>query len=131
MTLYDFIRMEDTDFDTYDTVFDAEVTVCVPYDDSEITEWYDKFYNFIIKHVEFKEKISEYECTAEWTNFITDNLEIFREAANDMWYDDRVPDDNDDLIYEWIKEIHSWLAGYVSEAEYQKFMEKYAPRMED
>lgn len=131
MTLYDFVRMEDTDFDTYDTVFDVEVTVCVPYDDSEITEWYDKFYNFIIKHVEFKEKISECECTAEWTNFITDNLEVFREVANDMWYDDRVPDDNDDLIYEWIKEINSWLAGYVSEVEYQKFMEKYAPRMED
>lgn len=129
MTLYDFIRMEDTDFDTYDTVFDAEVTVCVPYDDSEITEWYDKFYNFIIKHVEFKEKISEGECTAEWTNFITDNLEVFREAANDMWYDDRVPDDDDDLIYEWIKEINSWLAGYVSEVEYQKFMEKYAPKI--
>lgn len=78
-----------------------------------------------------KEKISECECIAEWTNFIADNLEVFREAANDMWYDDRVPDDNDDLIYEWIKEINSWLAGYVSEVEYQKFMEKYAPRMED
>lgn len=129
MTLYDFVRMEDTDFDTYDTVFDVEVTVCVPYDDSEITEWHDKFYNFIIKHVEFKEKTSECECTAEWTNFITDNLEVFREAANDMWYDDRVPDDDDDLIYEWIKEIHSWLAGYVSEVEYQKFMEKYAPKI--
>lgn len=128
MTLYEFIKMENNDFDTYDTVFDAEVTVCVPYDEEK--DWYDKFYNFIIKHVQFVEKLSNGECTADWYNFINENIKVFRQAANDMWRLDYVNiDDDDDLIYEWIKEIEGWLAGYVSEAEYQKFMENYAVKI--
>ena len=129
MTLYDFIVKEDNDFDTYDTVFDAEVSVCVPCEKE--TDWYDKFYNFIIKRVMFVEKISDGECTADWSKFITDNLDLFREIANDMWNDGTVPDDDDDLVYEWIKEIEGWLAGYVSENEYQKFVENYADKFKE
>lgn len=127
MTLYDFIVMENNDFDTYDTVYDAEVTVCVPCEKE--TDWYDKFYNFIIKRVMFVKKISDGECNADWSKFITDNLDLFREIANDMWNDGTVPDDDDDLVYEWIKEIEGWLAGYVSENEYQHFMENYSNRI--
>ena len=129
MTLYEFIRMENADFDTYDTVFDAEVTVCVPCD--EENDYYDKFYNFILKHVEFVEKTSEYECTAEWTKFIVNNIDVFRMAARRMWREETVPKSEDDLIYEWIMEIHSWLAGYVSETEYAEFMENYAPLIQE
>ena len=32
MTLYDFLKLVKADFDTYDTVFDIEVTVCELYD---------------------------------------------------------------------------------------------------
>ena len=128
MTLYEFIKMENNDFDTYDTVFDAEVTVCVPYDKEK--DWYDKFYNFIIKHVQFVEKLNDGECTADWYNFIKENIKVFRQAANDMWRLDYINiDDDDDLIYEWIKEIEGWLAGYVSETEYQKFMENYSDKI--
>ena len=128
MTLYEFITMEKSDIDTYDTVFDAEVTVCVPYDKEN--DWYDKFYNFIIKHVQFVEKISDCECTADWYNFIKENIKVFRQAANDMWRLDYINiEDDDDLIYEWIKEIELWLAGYVSETEYQKFMENYSDKI--
>lgn len=126
MTLYDYINIEMTDIDTYDTVFDAEVTVCVPYG---CEDWYGKFYIFIIKHVLFVEKISSYECTAEWYKFIQENIGVFRQAADDMWYS--TPADDDDLIYEWITEIDGWLAGYVSEAEYQKFMENYAVKIKE
>lgn len=135
--------MEKADFDTYDTVFDTEVTVCCPMEffinirkkDTE-NEWYDTFYDFILKHVVVVEKTSECECIAEWTPFITNNLEVFKEIAKDMWCEEWVykydgePDD-DDLIYEWINEIHSWLAGYVSESEYKDFMEKYAPKIKE
>lgn len=128
MTLYEFIKMENNDFDTYDTVFDVEVTVCVPYDKEK--DWYDKFYNFIIKHVQFVEKLSSGECTADWYNFINENIKVFRQAANDMWRLDYINiDDDDDLIYEWIKEIEGWLAGYVSETEYRKFMENYSDKI--
>ena len=132
MTLYDFLKLVKADFDTYDTVFDIEVTACEPYESSqENMEWYDKYYNFILKHVEFVEKTGEYSCVANWYKFIKDNMETFRECANDMWKEGTVPDDEDDFIYEWIEEINGWLAGYVSENEYKIFMEKYAPKIKE
>lgn len=145
MTLYEFLRLEKSDFDTYDTVFDIEVTVCCPmeffvngtgkYADDK---WYDAFYDFILKHVELVEKTGECSCTAEWTKFITDNLDVFKEAAIDLWeiteeqtHDEDAPDSYDDLIYEWIDEISKWMAGYANEAIYKDFMEKYAPRLKE
>lgn len=124
MTLYDFIKMENSDFDTYDTEFDVEVTVCVPCEN--INDWYDRFYNFILQHVLFVKKISEYECNADWTKFITDNIDLFVTIANDMWDEDSVPDDLDDMTYEWIKELEGLLAGYGSEDVYEHFMKVYS-----
>lgn len=132
MTLYDFLKLVKADFDTYDTVFDIEVTACEPYESSmENMEWYDKFYDFILKHVEFVEKTGECSCVVNWYKFIKDNMETFRECANDMWKEGIVPDDEEDFIYEWIKEINGWLTGYVSETEYKIFMEKYAPKIKE
>ena len=132
MTLYDFLKLVKADFDTYDTVFDIEVTVCEPYESSmENMEWYDKFYDFILKHVEFVEKTGECSCVVNWYKFIKDNMETFRECTNDMWKEGTVPNDEEDFIYEWIKEINGWLTGYVSETEYKIFMEKYAPKIKE
>ena len=138
MTLYEFLKLEKADFDTYDTVFDIEVTVCCPmeffvngtgkYTDDK---WYDTFYDFILKHVEFVEKTGECSCVVNWYKFIKDNMETFRECANDMWKEGTVPDNEEDFIYEWIKEINGWLIGYVSETEYKIFMEKYAPKIKE
>lgn len=127
MTVYDFVKSQDTDFDTYDTDYDVCVTVCVPCDESESSDWYDKWYNFIIQHVKFVEQTSECECVADWSGFIENNIEVFRRAANDMWNPNYINiNDDEELIYAWIKEINLWLAGYVSEREYHKFMENYA-----
>lgn len=132
MNLYDFIIKEDSDYDTYDTVYDICVTVCVPYRElGEEMDWFDKFYNFILQHVEFIKEVSDYECTANWSRFIEENINVFTEAANEFWYEHLIPKNQDDMIYEWIKELHGWLSGYVSECEYHKFMEKYAPRIKE
>ena len=132
MTLYDFLKLVKADFDTYDTVFDIEVTACEPYESPmENMEWFDKFYDFILKHVEFVEKTGECSCVVNWYKFIKDNMETFRECANDMWKEGTVPNDEEDFIYEWIKEINGWLTGYVSETEYKIFMEKYAPKIKE
>ena len=54
---------------------------------------------------------------------IKKNLEVFRKAADELWV--RTPKEDDDLIYEWIKEIHAWMAGYASESTYKKFVTEY------
>lgn len=125
MTLYDFILQEQGDFDTYDTVFDVCVTVCEPYeyDEGEEKDYYDIFNDLIMKNVEVDYKKSDYECICKWSDFIEKNIETFRKAADELWY--HTPKKNDDLIYEWIREINSWMAGYVSESIYKKFVTEY------
>lgn len=131
MNLYDFLKFEDSDFDTYDNVYDIEVTVCVPYEGTNSNDWFDKFYDFILKHVWVLRKTGECSCVADWTQFVTDNLELFKEIATDMWREEAIPNDEDDLIYEWIRELDNWLTGYVSETEYRIFMEKYSNRIKE
>ena len=125
MTLYEFITMEHTDFDTYDTEFDICVTVCEPYDydEGEEKEYYDIFNDLIMQKVELVEKTGECTCVCKWSKFIKKNLEVFRKATDELWV--RTPKEDDDLIYEWIKEIHAWMAGYVSEGIYKKFVTEY------
>lgn len=76
-------------------------------------------------------RTSECSCVADWTQFVTDNLELFKEIANDMWRKEAIPNDEDDLIYEWIRELDNWLTGYVSETEYRTFMDKYSNRIKE
>lgn len=129
MTLYDFILQEQGDFDTYDTVFDVCVTVCEPYeyDEGEEKQYYDIFNDLIMKNVEVDYKKSDYECICKWNDFIEKNIETFRKAADDLWY--HTPKNDDDLIYEWIREINSWMAGYVSESVYKKFVTEYGEQL--
>ena len=124
MTLYDFLKQEDTDFDTYDLVFDACVTVCVPEKDSKELDWYDKFYNLILKHVDVKEKIDECTATVDWYKFIEANIEVFKDITNETWYIkyDRY-DDDDDFIYDWITELDGLLAGNGQECVYKWIVE--------
>lgn len=130
--LYDYIIKKDADHDTYDVVYDICVTVCVPYrTESEEMDWFDRFYNFILKHINVIEEISDYECIAHWSKFIEENLDVFTEAANDFWWEHLIPKNQDDMIYEWVKELDGWLSGGVSESRYHEFMEKYAPKLKE
>ncbi len=130
MNLYDFLTLEKADFDTYDTVFDVCVTVCEPYEyeEGDEKEYYDIFNELMMKKVEVEEKTGECTCVCKWSDFITQNLDTFRSAADELWV--RTPESDDDLIYEWIKEINAWMAGYVSESAYKKFVIKYGEKLE-
>ena len=130
MNLYDFLTLEKADFDTYDTVFDVCVTVCEPYEyeEGDEKEYYDIFNELMMKKVEVEEKTGECTCVCKWSDFITPNLDTFRSAADELWV--RTPESDDDLIYEWIKEINAWMAGYVSESAYKKFVIKYGEKLE-
>lgn len=125
MTLFDFIVKEQADFDTYDTEYDMCVTVCEPYeyDKDEEKEPYDIFTELIMKNVEVERKTGECTCVCKWSDFIKNNIDTFRKAAEALWYS--TPETNESLVYEWIKEIHLWLAGYVSDTTYKTFITEY------
>ena len=128
MKLFDFMKFTKGDYDTYDTVYDAEVTVCWIDEDDENCN-YDKFCINIIKKVEVDEQnCSSGNLTVKWTELITNNMEKFREFTRMHWNDDcQYEDDDDEFIYQWITEINNYMAGCVSEDFYGvlvKFVEE-------
>lgn len=119
MKLYDFMKMSEVDYDTYDTVYDACVTVC--YTDDEESDSYYKFCNEIMKKVEVTE-VHENCLIVDWSALISGNIDKFREFTENHWkytYED----DEDELIYQWINEINAYMAGYVSEDFYNVLVE--------
>lgn len=123
ITLYDYINMAENDFDTYDTKYDAVVTVC--HIDEEKDD-YDKFCNGIIKKVNVV-KINGDTLTVNWSELIERNIIKFRMFTAEHWYAScQYEDDEDEFIYQWINEIHQYMAGYVGESFYSvlnKFVE--------
>lgn len=114
-TLYRYLRMSENDFDTYDTKYDISVTVC--YIDKEDDE-YDKFCNGIIKKVNVVE-INNNSLTVNWSELIERNMDKFKEFTSKHWYAScQYENDIDEFIYQWIKEIHGYMVGNVSEDFY-------------
>lgn len=110
-TLYDYINMAEKDFDTYDTKYDAVVTVC--HIDEEYDE-YDKFCNNIIKKVNVV-KINRDTLTVNWSELIERNIIKFRMFTAEHWYEScQYRDDEDEFVYQWINEIHQYMSGNVS-----------------
>ena len=115
MTLYEYLKMSKDDFDTYDTVFDTGVTVC--YIEEERDE-YDKFCNGIIKKVNVVSVGRDF-LTVDWTELIERNIDKFKAFTRENWRKDcQYEDDIDEFIYQWINEIHLYMAGYVDEDFY-------------
>lgn len=108
MTLHDYLKMNEEDYDTYDTEYDAVITVC--YIDGERDD-YDKFCNEIIKKVNVVKAYND-GLTVNWSDLIKRNMDKFRAFAMKHWAFEY--EDEDEFIYQWIKEIHYYIAGYVS-----------------
>lgn len=122
MNLYEYLKANnEDDIDTYDTAFDTSVCVCVDLNPIK-PDNYDRFCLALIKRVKFVEAHNN-SLTCDWYSLINDNLEVFKQITKDYWVTDYsywVTDysDKDDFIYEWIKELNSYLAGYVDEKFY-------------
>lgn len=115
--LYDYMKMTENDFDTYDTEYDACVTVCY-IDEEDEEDAYDKFCNGIIKKVNIS-KINGDILVVDWCELIKRNLDAFKKFTAEHWYSNcQYEDDIDEFIYQWINEIHQYMAGYVSESFY-------------
>lgn len=120
MKLYDFMKISQNDYDTCDTVYDTVVTVCY-IDEEDMEDSYDKFCIEMMKKVELEEQNDDI-LIVKWTELIQNNMEKFKEFARENWIYD-YEDDEDEFIYQWIKEIHYYLAGYVAEDFYDKLVE--------
>jgi hypothetical protein len=115
MTLFEYLQMTECDYDTYDTQYDASVTVCHIYEEDDNCN-YDKFCNNIMKKVDVV-KINADSLVVNWSEFIEKNMDKFIRFAREHWAYD-YEDDIDEFVYQWINEIHLYIAGYVSEDFY-------------
>ena len=116
MKLYDYMKLSETDWDTYDTVYDACVTVCYIDEEDEARDSYYKFCTDIIKKVEVEKKNGDI-LIVDWSGLIQSNMEKFKLFTEKHWRY-TYKDDEDEFIYQWINEIHAYMAGYVSEDFY-------------
>ena len=94
ITLYDYLKMSENDFDTYDTTYDAVVTVCYIADEDEKDE-YDKFCNGIIKRVNVIHIDTNY-LTVNWTELIERNIDKFKAFTKENWYESCQYEDDED-----------------------------------
>ena len=122
MTLYELLEITEGTFDTYDTVFDIVVTV--DWIDGE-EDYYDKFCRGIQKLVTVEKKVGN-GLLINWTGLIENNIEVFTDFAKKNWTN-MYEDDEDEFTYQWIREIHYWMAGDTSEPVYEDFVKNYMP----
>lgn len=113
MTLYEYIKLTEADYDTYDITYDAVVTVC--YIEEECDE-YDMFCNGITKKVNVVKILGD-TLTVDWSELIERNMDKFKKFAKKYWLR-QYEDDIDEFVCQWIQEIHMYMAGYVSEDFY-------------
>lgn len=126
MTLQEFMNIGcDRDIDTYDTKWDVIVTICRIDDEgfkdaikNDTDPDYYRFCRFVYTHVHFVKMISEYEALCEWTEFVDTYREVLRNFAEKYWYS--MPTSDEGFELEWIKELHSYLAGNISNDMYKE-----------
>ena len=117
MKLYDYLVNNNGDYDCYDTVFDECVTICFETEKYDEPDEYDEFCNTLYKLIDFIECVDSCTLIADWSGFIKKNYDKFKGYANDFWIKGNY-DDEDDFIYEWIKELHLYTAGYANDDQY-------------
>jgi hypothetical protein len=121
MKLYDFLKISQNDFDTEDTIYCAVVTVCYIEED-EANDNYDKFCIELMKKVEVEKQFGD-ALLVKWTELIQNNMEKFRKFTKENWYENcQYENDEDEFIYQWINEIHQYMAGNVSEDFYDELV---------
>lgn len=118
-SVYDLLCETENDYDTTDSVFDAIVTVCY-IEETDKNDDYEKFCIELLKKVKVI-SIGKSYVEADWYTLICDNQKLLRQFMRENW--SQSYSDEDDFIYEWIKEIHSYLAGYVSDKFYKKLVD--------
>lgn len=118
MTLYEFVNATQRDYDAFDDVYDVCVTVChIP--EEYIHDDYDRFCTEIIKKVEMIRQNTDSIVVCKWANLIERNFDKFKSLSNgDAEWESSYDDDDEEFVYQWIKEINGYMAGNVPEDFY-------------
>lgn len=114
---------EDNDYiEFYDDVFD--VLVGLNYvSEKELNREDDKYYYRFLDYLNNNVQVlSVANSTCAWTDFIKKHIKVFKKFAKEYWVRS-YKDDMDEFIYQWIKELHMYGAGYVSETEYRTLVD--------
>lgn len=114
MELYDLVKSKGS-IDTYDTTYDAGVTVDF-IADTDVKDNYDRFVNFLLHNVEV---IDDKNDICEWRGFIDENMSVFKSFTQKNWVC-TYEDDMNEFFYQWINEFNSYCAGYTSEDMYKE-----------
>lgn len=114
---------EDNDYiEFYDNVFDIFVGLDYVSEkdlNREADKYYYRFLNYLNNNVQV---LSVANSTCAWTNFIKKHIKAFKKFTKEHWVR-TYKDDLDEFIYQWIKELHLYGAGYVSESEYKALVD--------
>lgn len=122
-SVYDFVMLTKRDYDVYDIDYDTSVTVCY-IDDPDEDDYYSKFCNNIMKKVKMVEYYNDCCFTADWNYLIKSNIREFREFSKKNWAAIfQYENDTEEFVYQWIREIDSYMAGNVSDDFYETLVE--------
>lgn len=114
---------EDNDYiEFYDNVFDIFVGLDYVSEkdlNREADKYYYRFLNYLNNNVQV---LSVANSTCAWTDFIKKHIKAFKKFTKEHWVR-TYKDDLDEFIYQWIKELHLYGAGYVSESEYKALVD--------
>lgn len=104
-------------FDTSDNVYDAVVTWDWVTEDEMEDEYYDNFVKTLAEKVEVIKTVGKTHpvIIVGYSDLINNNLELFWDFAIDNWREEKLIDDDDNLVYEFIEEFHRLVAGNGSE----------------
>ena len=123
MALYEYLKLQQGGWisaDTYDTEYDSIVTIDADIDHENSEDPYDQFTFALLRSVEI-DTIGKDTLTCKWSKFIEDNMEYFKAFTREYWTN-QYEDDEEEFIYQWIREIHYYLAGYVGNSTYKAFI---------
>lgn len=120
MTVKEFLKLNECDYDIDDKDYDAVVTCC--FNEDEPKDNYDLFCDILYSKVNIV-KGGDYPI-ADWSGFITKNLDKLK-AFTEKYWNNTYEDDEDELIYQWITEFHGFLAGMVSETFYETLVKAF------
>lgn len=130
MKLRTYLNVLQSDIDTYDNTFEGVVTVChIPTEEfkkyinkpnNDVN--YYRFCRFIYNNVDVISTDADI-VVCDWTGLIKKYYEAFKTFMNENWGNTYA---GDEFYYQWINEIHLYLAGHATEEIYAEFLLKLA-----